>query len=192
MYTTEGQSPPKTTKHGGKNNDQLRNPLYQAYKRTISKKEEKASAYCINSHNLGSKYKNLLSYFLDDDVGSTKEAEASVRDTEETIEVIVLKQTADRMYSLMNGTAEFDPTLPIGEQEAKLIAGERLRLPQFYSKYHFADTLKALDIMPEKWRESAWLSGEMLLLTDENADAVLCGRKLHYDRKYGLTEPEKG
>ncbi len=167
-------------------------PLYQAYKRTISEKETKASAYCINSKNLGSKYKNLLSYFLDDDVGRTKEAEASVRDTEETIEVIVLKQTADRMYSLMNGTAEFDPTLPIGEQEAKLIAGERLRLPQFYSKYHFADTLKALDIMPDKWRESAWLSGEMLLLTDENADAVLCGRKLHYDRKYGLTEPEKG
>lgn len=168
------------------------NPLFQAYKRMISGKETKASAYCINSKNLGSKYKNLLSYFLDDDVGSTKEAEASVRDTDETIEVIVLKKTADQMYSLMNGTAEFDPTLPISEQEAKQIAREHLRLPLFYSKYHFADTLKALDIMPEKWRESAWINGEMLLLTDENADAVLCGRKLHYDRNYGLTEPEKG
>lgn len=168
------------------------NPLYQAYKRTVSEKETKASAYCINSKNLGSKYKNLLSDFLDDDVGNTKEAEASVRDTDETIEVIVLKKTADQMYSLMNGTAAFDPTLPIGEQEAKQIARERLRLPLFYSKYHFDDTLKALDIMPEKWRESAWIKGEMLLLTDENDNAVLCGRKLHYDRKYGLTEPEKG
>ena len=167
-------------------------PLYQAYKRKISDKETKASGYCINAKNLGKKYQNLLSDFLDDDVGSSKEAEASVRDTDETIEVIVLKKTADQMFSLMNGTAEFDPTLPIVETEAKRIARERLRLPLSYSKYHFADTLKALEIMPVKWRESAWLNGEMLLLTDENADAVLCGRKLHYDQKYGLTEPEKG
>ncbi len=167
-------------------------PLYQAYQRVISEKETKASGYCINAKNLGKKYKKLLSDFLDDDVGSTKEAEASVRDTDETIEVIVLKKTADRMFALMNGAAEFDPTMPIGAQEAKQIAHERLRLPLFFSKYHFADTLKALDVMPEKWRESAWINGEMLLLTDENADAVLLGRKLHYDRKYGLTEPEMG
>lgn len=167
-------------------------PLYQAYKRMISEKETKASAYCINSKNLGSKYKNLLSYFLDDDVGSSKEAEASVRDTDETIEVIVLKKKTDQMYSLMNGTAEFDTTLQLEEPEAKQIAHERLRLPLSFSKYHFAEILKALDVMPAKWRESAWINGEMLLLTDENADAVLCGRNVHYDRKYGLTEPETG
>ena len=167
-------------------------PLYQQYKQSISAKENKASRYCINARLLRNRRRNLLSDYLDDDIGPSKEAEASVRDTDDTIEVLVLQKTESHMLSLVSGAASYDPTLPITESDAMIIARERLRLPFFYSKYHFSETIHELDVMPSKWRESAWLKGEMLLLLDQNADAILLGKKLHYSRQYGLSAQEKG
>ncbi len=166
-------------------------PRYQEYQRTIQKLEKKASEYCIQADNLGKKYKRLLSDFLDDDVGSSKEAEASVRNTEETIEVLVLQKTDNHLLSLANGTGSFDPTMPLDEAEALQIARERLRLPVSLSKWHFGETIRALDVIPEKWRESAWLKGEMLLLLDQDSNAVIQGRTLHYSQIYGLIELER-
>ena len=46
--------------------------------------------------------------------------------------------------------------------------------------------------MPDKWRESRWLNGELLLLLDENMKAELLGKTLQYSSKYGLREVKEG
>lgn len=167
-------------------------PQYQEYRRKISDKRAKATGYCIKSEKLGKKRYNLLSDFLDDDLGGSVEAEASVRDAEETIETLVLCRMSDNNYRLVSGKAVFDETLPLTEDEAKQIVRERLRLPLSFSKYHFSETVKALNVMPDKWRESRWLNGELLLLLDENMKAELLGKTLQYSSKYGLREVKEG
>ena len=64
---------------------------------------------------------------------------------------------------------------------------QRLKLPLYFSKkYNFNNTVKALDVMPRKWRTSKWLNGKLLLLMDENSEAELIGKKLRYSKERGL------
>lgn len=134
---------------------------------------------------LRNRRKNLLTDFLDDNVGNSTEAEASVRDTDETIEVLVLKKNSDAQYSLVSGEAVFNTTMELSEDEAFLIACERIRLQQFFT-YSLDIIMKELDIMPKRWRDAKLLKGELLLLLNENLEAELDGKKLRYNDKIGL------
>ena len=167
--------------------------LYQKYRATIQEKEEKANQYCIRSNALKSRRTRRLTQVLDDDAGSGIEAEASVRDTDETIEVLVLRHDSDGRYSLLSGEASFDTTQVLEEAEAKRIARERLRLPLALSNYgRFRQTVDALEMMPPRWRESPWLRGELLLLLDEAQTAQLSGYHLQYTQSYGLEHRKEG
>ena len=167
--------------------------LYEQYQQMIQEKKRKADQYCIKSNLLKSRRVRLLPQLLDDDAGEGVEAEASVRDAEETIEVLVLRRDSDRQYSLLSGEAAFDVMQALDDHEAKCIVRERLRLPMTFSKsYHFQQTMQELDVMPMRWRESPWLKGEMLLLLDKNAETRLCDIQLHYSREYGLEQRKEG
>lgn len=162
-------------------------PLYLSYCRKIAEKEEKAKNYCINSDKLREKYVNCLSDLLNDDVGSQPGAEASVRDLDETVEVILLCEKETGKYALISGEAEFDTTYPLQEFEAIRIARERLRLPASFSRsYRFNETINALTPLPPAWKLSKWLSRELLLLLSPDEDTAFCGAILRYSRKYGL------
>ena len=166
--------------------------MYQNYCLEISKKKRNAKEYCIHSEMLGQRRKNLLSFFLDDHVGDSQQAEGSVRDSEDTIEVLVLCKISNQEYALCSGQAKFDVTMPLDESEAKCISRERLRLPLYFSKYHFHETVMSLAGFPEKWLESHWLSGELLLLLNAEKNTELIGKKLHYSEQLGLTEVSEG
>ena len=161
-------------------------PMYAAYLRKISDKRTRAQEYCINSGMLGQRRKNLLSYFLDDHVGDDPQAETSVRDSDETIEVLVLCRKDAQYYTLCSGQAEFDITMPLDETDAKCIARERLRLPLAFSRYHFNETVRALDRLPAQWAGSHWVAGELLLVLDQDKHAELIGKQLYYSDLTGL------
>ena len=158
---------------------------YKKYLNKIEDKKYKAEKFCIFSNMLRNRRKNLLTDFLDDNVGNSTEAEASVRDTDETIEVLVLKKNSDAQYSLVSGEAVFNTTIELSEDEAFLIACERIRLQQFFT-YSLDIIMKELDIMPKRWRDAKLLKGELLLLLNENLEAELDGKKLRYNDKIGL------
>ncbi|MDE6425583.1 MAG: CRISPR-associated helicase Cas3' [Ruminococcus sp.] len=170
-------------------NDEERNcKEWKEFERIRKDKEVKAKKYCIKSNMLDSRYCSL-DKLINDDAGNSIEAEASVRDTDETIEVILMQKKSDNKCCLYlsDSLTEFDTTVAISYEEAKLIAMQRLKLPLYFSeKCHFNDTVKALDVMPENWRLSKWLKGELLLLTDENSEAELTGKKLFYGKIRGL------
>ena len=160
---------------------------FRDYTRHIQEKREKAKKYCIKSSSLNSRRTRTLLQILDDDAGNSEEAERSVRDGEETIEVLVLRQDPQMQYRLVSGAAAFDPTRELDEAEAKMIARERLRLPLTFSKsYHYKETVAGLHEIPERWRESRWLAGELLLLLDESLETELIGRHLRYSPECGL------
>ncbi|MCM1508677.1 MAG: CRISPR-associated helicase Cas3' [Ruminococcus flavefaciens] len=171
------------------NDEEYGSAEYKEFKRGLSDKKTKAEKYCIKSNMLKSRFKNTLADFLDNDAGNNSSAEASVRDSDETIEVILMHKKSDTGYCLPSVTDSvvFDTTQVLSDTEARLIAMQRLKLPFYFSsKYNFNKTVKALDDMPKNWRESKWLDGELLLLVDDNSEVELIGKKLHYSKEFGL------
>ncbi|MBD5143307.1 MAG: CRISPR-associated helicase Cas3' [Ruminococcus sp.] len=165
--------------------EESENERYKNYQYEIEQKQYHAKKYCIKSNLLKSKRKNTLAYFLDNTAENSAEAEACVRDTDETIEVLVLRKISENQYSLLSGAVIFDTTLTPNEDEAKIIAKGRLKLPQYFSKDFYA-TLKALDMIPKNWKCSKWLKGELLLLLDEENKTELLGKILYYSKEHGL------
>lgn len=161
---------------------------WQKYQKVISDKKTKAKKYCITSNMLRTSFYSSLADYLDKGVENSAEAEASVRDTEETVEVIVLQRKTECSYCLPGLAYEssFDTTIPLSNEEARLIAVQRLKLPLYFSKFRYNDTKNELDVMPKSWRESKWLKGELLLLLNENCEAELVGKKLRYSKQRGL------
>ena len=164
---------------------------WEEYCRIISDKRTKADKYCINSDRLKGKYTSL-DMLLNDDVGGSRQAEASVRDGEETIEVLLMICGENGDYRFLpwrNGGSGISTLSSLSESEAIAIARERIRLPAFYSKtYNWDRTIDELNVMPERWRENVLLNRELLLLLDENSECELIGRKLRYSKEYGLEE----
>lgn len=160
------------------------------YERKISNKKENAKKYCIKATQLRSNNTEFLYDILDGSkVENDSEGEMKVRDTDESIEVLALKMSADRRYHLLSEEASFAPELNLTNEEGKLIAKERLRLPAYFSKnYNFDKTMHDLSALPKNWQDNKWLKGEILLLFDENNEVLICGKKLGYSKKYGLEE----
>lgn len=155
------------------------------YIREIDDKKEMAKEYCISSNKIESKRDSLFDLIVNG-AENSEEAEATVRDGEDTIETLVLRRESEQKYSLMSGGRRFDATAPLDYDEGKAIARERVRLPLWISKYKFKKTVDELDKIPKMWRESQWLKGELLLIFDENGEAKLAGRRLRYTAEYGL------
>lgn len=171
------------------NDEERSSREWKEFERVLSDKKTKAEKYCIRSNMLKSRSWTSLADFLDDDAGNNSAAEASVRDADETIEAIVMQKKTDNICCLPASidSAAFDMTLALSDEEARLIAIQRLKLPLYFSqKYNFNNTVKALDVMPKNWRTSKWLDGELLLMMDENSEAELIGKKLHYSKECGL------
>lgn len=171
-------------------------PMYERYLIEIERKRNKAAPFCINSELLNDEDQNLLSDFLCNDFGSSEIAEASVRDTVETIEVLVLCKTTDHKFCSVSGKAVFDPVYALDDNEAKQIARERLRLPLSFSQMNFEKTIHALfeitQSLPDIWLQSKWLSGELFLILDDRMQTELIGKTLLYSREYGLQELKEG
>ena len=153
----------------------------------IKTKKQKASKYCIKSNKLNSSRNNTIADFLDvGEANNDSDAEAAVRDTEDTIEVLVLVKESEINYTTFSRKVTFDITSSLSDREAEKIAKERLRLPIYFSKYRYRETLKALQAMPERWRDSKWLKGELLLLLDGDNQAEISEKILRYSSERGL------
>jgi CRISPR-associated endonuclease/helicase Cas3 len=125
----------------------------------------------------------LVSSVQDD--GHDSKAKAAVRDTQDTIEVILICEKQGQ-YELIDGTK-----LPMGELPediAKLIAKQTLRLPQKCSHYDQIVALEKIAINKvRKWQDNPWLAGELFLILDEDGATTMDKYRLQYTRKYGLT-----
>jgi CRISPR-associated endonuclease/helicase Cas3 len=170
------------------------------HSRIISDKKTKAKKFCIDSEHLKSKRQNTISSFLDDDAGNDAKAEAAVRDTDESFEVLLMQKSDNDNINYCflpwyNCGAKVSIQNVPSEEDARAIALQRIRLPAFFGTDHNFDKVhKALDVMPERWRQSGFLGGELLLLLDRNLEAELIGKKLIYSREKGLEmqETEQG
>ena len=117
-------------------------------------------------------------------------AYAQVRDTQETIEVILLKDFKEG-YSYINGYEDISNCIH-DSVVAKRLAQETITLPRVLSKpYMINDTIKELEVNNlrrlKDWQKQPWLKGSLGLILNSNNETVLNGYKLRYNTDKGLT-----
>ena len=119
---------------------------------------------------------------------------ASVRDSEDSIEVIVVQQS-DSGHRLLDDIGEYSGTeLPLfGAPDgdlARAVASCTVTLPRSLSNPWDIDrTIAELEAAPidlSSWQTSPWLRGQLVLVLDAHGNSTLLGHPLHYDHDQGL------
>ncbi|MDR2006525.1 MAG: CRISPR-associated helicase Cas3', partial [Acidaminococcales bacterium] len=169
----------------------------------IAEKTSRAKRFQIFKPGKGENLGTLIDWLdigIDDPSG--KRAEATVRDTDSSLEVIVLQKRGGKFYLLpwlekSDGREISRERPPDGDIAAELAACT-VNLPGVFSYPGVInDVIGALeenniDEGLLAWQQSPWLKGELFLVLDENLAARLRGYKLKYDEKYGLWAEKAG
>lgn len=153
----------------------------------IEIKERRAGAFSITPPWPGFRY-SIVGWL--DDARNDAQGEAAVRDTDESFEAILIRQSADgTLHLLSNG-------MPLPENPddatARLIARESIRMPRGLCAPYIID--KAIDYIEKQaskavggWQASPWLEGSLIVMLNDENETEILGYRLKYDDFYGLT-----
>jgi len=130
------------------------------------------------------------------DADDTRAGQAQVRDSPETIEVLVVQRCADGILRTLpwldrgRGGLELPTTAVPPQPAAQAAAASALRLPPLFARpWMFDQVIEELEReYHEAWqtKQSSWLQGELLLVLDENCRTELAGYQLSYGPDDGL------
>lgn len=124
---------------------------------------------------------------------SGKRGEATVRDTDDSLEVLVVQRRGNE-YGMLPWLTEFkdrklSPNMAPEKELARVIAECSIQLPRELC-WKLDDTIKELEKVTLRelgaWQQSPWLKGELFLVLDEQLSSELCGYHLQYDQHYGM------
>lgn len=165
---------------------------YREYCNSVGTKKSHAGGYLLGSAK-GSRRDRTLDGWLAQGVKDAK-AEASVRDGDPSIEVLLMVSDGDGYASFLPWRSDGEK-IPMFEcppdDMCKKIAMQRLKLPgALCNEYVIDDTIEELetgDKMLKAWQDSRWLSGELVLFMDRGLTARLNGFVLKYSLEKGLS-----
>lgn len=181
VYAVEEDLSPKP-----KNYEQIK----ETFENRIKDQEGRADAFRLS--NL-LRHKTIHSWLRKAYSG---DGEAKVRDTESTIEVILVQKRHNGIYLIGNENSILANTVP-DLQTAQFIARQRIRLPNcLCQKWNIDETIKTLEKQTMQylmaWQESPWLKGELFLILDEKLQTSLNEYCLQYDENKGLMYEKEG
>ncbi|MFH9134738.1 type I-E CRISPR-associated protein Cse1/CasA [Streptomyces sp. NPDC017524] len=130
------------------------------------------------------------------DADDSRDGRAQVRDSEESLEVLVVQRRADGRLTTVGwldggrGGLDLPEHAPPPYRAAEIVAACALTLPRALSHPGVIDrTIAELErfVVPA-WqvKECPWLAGELLLVLDEDCQTHLSGLKVHYSADDGL------
>ncbi|CAL9646724.1 hypothetical protein SUDANB120_06498 (plasmid) [Streptomyces sp. enrichment culture] len=130
------------------------------------------------------------------DADDTRAGRAQVRDSEETLEVLVVQRRRDGTYTTLPwldrgmGGLELPLDAVPPPRAARAAVASALRLPYHFGKPWLIDRVigELEQFCPAAWqaKESHMLAGELFLVLDENCGTRLAGFDLHYSETDGL------
>ncbi|MFA1551770.1 CRISPR-associated helicase Cas3' [Actinomadura chokoriensis] len=130
------------------------------------------------------------------DADDTRAGRAQVRDTRESLEVLVVQRLADGTIRTLpwldegRGGREVPTEAAPSWDVARIVASCGLRLPFVFSIPEVLDQaieeLEAECVPAWQSKESHWLAGELILMLDENGRTRLAGFDLRYTHSDGL------
>lgn len=132
----------------------------------------------------------------------TPTGRAQVRDSEESLEVLVVQRRADGTLATLpwledgQGGLELPVDSVPSRRAARAAASSALRLPYRFSKPWTLDRaiaeLEELHVPAWQTTECPWLTGQLLLALDEDCQTRLAGFELRYSRSDGLAVTAAG
>jgi len=158
--------------------------------RLIEQKRREADAFRLDDPQ----YTPNMIDWLNTDVSDQK-GEASVRDTEDSIEVILIRRDEEgrlRFLPWIEQGSELDPFREPPAELARKLARCTVRLPVAVGGKckQLDETIRNLEQMNMKllsaWQQSPWLRGELFLVLDEDLSANLGKYRITYHPDYGL------
>ena len=158
----------------------------EEWEKKIEKKVSDATKFCMcePDTDISETIINWLNTSVDDDEAG-KRGEAAVRDSYDSVEVLVIKESGGNFF-MMNGTTPL-PKSELDDKLARQLARQKLALPRMLSHL---ETIEELEKNTRKkvplWQNSPWISGELFLFFDDSNTSTLCGRKLTYTDQDGL------
>ena len=163
---------------------------YQDYQKKQQEKSQSAKAFLLGKPK-GAKFSMLIDRSV---FGNDTEAEASVRDGISSVEVLVVRRSADGMLHLLpqeNMQQALNPHILPDDETCRIIAAQKLRLPSALCQhYNLRSTVTALEsqcgTVMQTWGLSPWLHGQLLLILDEGLKASVGAFRLTYDAETGL------
>lgn len=168
----------------------------EGWKKVIEDKEKRAGDFRITPP-WDSPRANLVDW-LNTDV-SDQIGEAAVRDTDESIEILLIQERNGGLFFLpwMEHGRELPVCEGIDDETAKALARQGVHLPHVLcAPWAIGRTIDELKQIIEKrlsyWQKSYWLKGELVLILNEDQEATLCGYRLKYNRDDGLTYEKEG
>ena len=126
-----------------------------------------------------------------------EKGQRAVRDTEDTIEVILLQKRGGGIGFLpwlVEGAQDggcLSVDVPPSEQVAKIAAQCSVRLPAWMSRGSLGDDIvTSLEDLSEpyvmQWQDSKWLAGKLIVPLDEALSAEVSGWRITYSERKGL------
>jgi CRISPR-associated endonuclease/helicase Cas3 len=175
----------------------------QEHKNLLDSKEKRAETFQIMKPQKQGRIKSLVGWLKadlnDKKDKSGKRGEATVRDTDMSIEVLVVVKKADGYFYTLPGLETCSDQriegIPKGKI-AKIIAGCSVALPGFFTKkWNVDDVIEELEkgVLEnnlDQWYDSYWLDGELFLVLNEQHEMKLRDKMLLYDARYGLVIKE--
>jgi CRISPR-associated endonuclease/helicase Cas3 len=160
------------------------------YNRLLEQKRSRADAFRMRPpREMG----DLIGW-LDTDVPD-KKGEASVRDTEDSFEVLLIRSTSSGKVGFLpwiEKGLELDPYVEPPDDVAQKLACCSVRLPAaLCGRFRKLDeTIQQLEQMNKTrlgvWQRSPWLRGELFLILDEHLSMNFGKYRITYHREYGL------
>ena len=176
----------------------------EKYKEEKRKKQGRAKSFCINEpvrYNPRFPKAGTIAGWLDLSISESMDAEATVRDGESSIEVILMVQKTSASVSFLpweENRKEINTKKIPDKNDAAKIMSQRIRLPKKMNRcwYQVTEELKTVSGRElSAWQESSILKGQLFLLLDKELKAEVAGYLISYDKDMGLTvdsqEPDK-
>ena len=133
-------------------------------------------------------------------ISNDVEAEACVRDGQDSVEAILLQYVPEK-HAL---TPLCDPSVlllsdeRLSEEEEKLVFRQKIRLPAVFGRGDLIDrVIRELENMTNRWvgtwvRENRLLMGELFMVLDEKGKGILGGYSISYSNRLGFQYEKVG
>lgn len=123
-----------------------------------------------------------------------QDGEAAVRDSDESIEVVVVRAIGDGQIAFLPWVEAgrlVDTAKPPHSEVGQALARCTIRLPsELCKRWNLDQTIEQLESQTSTrlsaWQRSPWLSGQLFLILDTEHQTTLNGYRLEYDRSLGL------
>lgn len=173
----------------------------KSYESSREEAENRAESFRVDRPRPGRTLSHLFGQLADDvdrDDWGEQRGLAQVRDTEPTLEVLLVGATPHGYRPLPwlvdVEAAEVHEGMEPSWETAQILASSSVRLPRHFSKtWVFAETIETLEAETDvAWRRHPLLRGQVMLRLNDEGEAKLLGRRLRYDQELGLIDMDAG